>query len=432
MVTASPDSESTAAESAPDQLLRAILHGAPGADLHALLRELRETAPVHRSGLGPVWVLTRHADVQMALRDPRIRKGDASVADILTAPGFASRAVPSVTTSPALVFLNPPDHTRLRSLVSAGFTSARVEEMRPRIETVVDALLDDVEREAATSPGGVVDVMSSLAFPLPVQVIGDLVGVPAPDQAQFRALVRASAVALEPGATDDDIHSADRAAKQMAAYFGSLVTERKKQPADDLITALLGVRDGDEKLTRRELVVTVTLLFSAGFETTMNLIGNGLALVLDRPEARAGLLDDPALVAPMIEEVLRYESPVQVDGGVVAEPITIGGVDLPVGEWVLTLLGAANRDPLAFGSDAGAFRIDRTPNPHLAFSSGIHLCLGAGLARLEGSVFFTRFLNRFPRARLVAPEPAWRPGIVFRGVERLMIELHDPSSVALE
>jgi len=420
MVTASQ-----AAESAPDQLLRAILHGAPNDDLHALLGELRETAPVHRSALGPVWVLTRHADVQLALRDPRIRKGDASVADILTAPGFATRAVPSVTTSPALVFLNPPDHTRLRSLVSAGFTPTRVEAMRPRIEAVVEALLDAAEREAAASPEGVVEVMSSLAFPLPVQVIGDLVGVPEPDQAQFRALVRASAVALEPGASDDAIRAADRAAKQMAAYFGSLVTERKKAPTDDLISALLAVRDGDEKLTRRELVVTVTLLFSAGFETTMNLIGNGLSLVLSRPEARAGLLADPGLIGPMIEEVLRYESPVQVDGGIVAEPICIGGIDVPVGEWVLTLLGAANRDPLVFGADADTFRIDRSPNPHLAFSSGIHFCLGAGLARLEGAVFFQRFLERFPRARLVDPTPAWRPGIVFRGVERLPIQL-DP------
>ncbi len=403
---------------AHDDLLTSILHGVPGGDLPAVLRRLREAAPVYRSGLGPFWVLTRHADVQAALRDPRIIKGDDSVADLITAPGFAPRAVPSVTKSPALVFLNPPDHTRLRSLVSAGFTAARVEALRPRVEEITAELLD------AAAAQGRAEVLGDLAFHLPVRVIGELVGVPPEDRAQFRALVRASAVALEPGADEAAVVAADRAAKRMAAYFGALVTERRRAPQDDLVSALLAVREGDQQLTRRELVVTVTLLFSAGFETTMNLIGNGLFLLLSHPDQLERLRRDPALLPTAIDEVLRYESPVQVDGGVTTEPVTIGGVTIPEGEWVLTLLGAANRDPAVFGPDAEVFDVGRHPNPHLAFSSGIHYCLGAGLARLEGSVLFARILERFPALRLApGPPPAWRPGIVFRGLERLDVEL---------
>jgi cytochrome P450 len=385
-------------------------------DPYPLLDELREVAPVHHSANGDVWVLTRHADCLAALRDARLGKGNASAADIFSAPGMAHRGVPRVMKSRALVFLNPPDHTRLRQLVSRAFTPRRVDELAPVIDRELGHLIDQAPE------GEPFDVLDALAFPLPVAVIGELVGVPLADRAQFRQMVLDGAGALEPAASEGDIVRAERAARDMAVYFGELINERKRHPRDDLVSALLAARDGDDRLTRREVMVTLILLFSAGFETTMNLIGNGLYTLLRFPDELARLRADPALTPSAVEEVLRYESPVQVDGGLVLDDMEVAGAAIRRGSWVLTLLGAANRDPTAY-PDPHRFDVGRASDqPLLSFSAGIHYCLGASLARLEGSAVLSRFIERFGSIEL-AETPRWRDRLVIRGLESLVISV---------
>jgi cytochrome P450 len=414
-------------------VLELLLDPAVRAEPYEHYRRLREGAPVHRAGFAPVWCCTRYDDCREALRDPHMVQpgtelpGDPDPDDPSEDdPGAVAvfgprRRIDDPIASRSLLRLNPPDHTRLRGLVSRGFTPRRVEALRPAVEALTDRLLDDLEE------AGEVDLLDALGFPLPVQVIGELVGVPAADRDRFRSLVRAAANALEPGITDEEWVAAGEASSEMQAYFTELIAERRRTPRDDLASALVAVQrestveGGEAALTDEEMIATLILIFAAGFETTTNLIGNGVHTLLHHPDELARLRGDPSLDAAAVEEILRYQSPVQMDGRRAATDTVVGGRPVAAGEWVLTFLGAANRDPARF-EDPERFHIRERPTPVLSFATGIHYCLGASLARLEGQVVFRRLLDRFGTIELTA-EPTWRNTFILRGLDGLPVRV---------
>jgi cytochrome P450 len=404
------------------------------ADPYPRYARIRSTAPVFRSGMG-TWIMTRYADCQRVLRVPQFGKEQA--VDALARARAARMAhweigdqefedlVEFLGPRQSILTLNPPDHTRLRNLVSRAFTPSTVEALRPHVVVLCDRLLDDMAERAAA--GETVDVMTALAFPLPVAVIGELLGVPPEDRTQFQDLVRASTRAIEPVATAEDMRLARSARREMERYFQSLVAERRRRPTDDLLSELIAVRDGSDGLSEDELIASAILLFAAGFETTTNLIGNGLLALLRHPEQLARVRDgadrgdEPAL-ARAVEELLRWDSPVQLDVRMAFEDVEVGGTRISAGEGVMTLLGAANRDPQRF-SDPETFDVGRDEGPPMSFGSGIHFCLGAALARMEGQVVLARLLARFGDIELRSDDIRYRDRITLRGLVDLPVGL---------
>jgi cytochrome P450 len=398
----------------PDELLMLLFSDpAVRADPYPVYHQLREMAPVHRSEVFPLWVVSSFDGCGAVLRDPRFGKSDEAQRIFGSAPDAGQREVPIISRH-SMLRANPPDHTRLRGLVSREFTPRRVTEMRPAITGMVDVTLDDL----AAHGGG--DVMDVLAFPLPVRVIGELLGIPAADRDQFRTLVRDAAAALEPMTSREIVMRAERASEVMNGYFRALIATRRRDPSDDLISALIGLRDDGDRLSEDELVATIVLLFAAGFETTTNLIGNGLAALLAHPEEMERLRAEPALMPNAVEEMLRFEPSVQLDARTALVDADVGGIDVSAGEVVLTLLGAANRDPARY-PEPDRFDVARTGHQHLAFAAGIHFCLGAPLARLEGEIVFERLLSRFSRIEGDASSLRWRPSLTLRGLESLEV-----------
>ncbi len=382
------------------------------ADPYPLLRELRETSPVHRLGFADYWILTRFDDCRSVLRDQRLGK---------SGPGDL---VPSLVGAPSrdaggdrsMLFLNPPDHTRIRSLVSRAFTPRRVEQLRASIETMTTELLDEL---AATGGG---DLMARLAFPLPANVIGELVGIPRSDRDWLRPLILDLAATLEPGRGPTEAERAKVSRDKFREYLHDLIDRRRAEPADDLLSGLIAVADGEDRLTVGEMVMTVILIYGAGFETTTNLIGNMVHTLLRNPGQLAGLRADRSLVPATVEEVLRFEPPVQVDSRYAFEDVEVAGHRVRKGFVVMTLLGAANRDP-AVVDDPDRFDVGRSEIPLLSFSSGIHYCLGASLARLEGQVVLAGLLDRFGTWSATEENPPWKPRLTLRGLSRLPVSL---------
>jgi cytochrome P450 len=399
---------------ADDVLVRLFSDPAVRAEPYPAYRQLRETAPVHHSAVLPLWVTTRYDDCGTVLRDPRFGKSEEVQRIFGSSAQNSDREVPIISRY-SMLRMNPPDHTRMRGLVAREFTPRRVDELRPAVVAMVDEILDQL----ADDGGG--DVMDLLAFPLPVRVIGELLGVPVEDREQFRWIVRDAAGALEPMASAETIAAAEAASSTMNDYFRALITQRRREPADDLIGALIGVRDGSDRLSEDELVATIVLLFAAGFETTTNLIGNGLTCLLRHPDQMRMLRDDPTLGHGAVEEMLRYEGSVQLDARTALEDADIAGHNVEAGQVILTLLGAANRDPDRY-RDPDRFDITRTGTQHLSFAAGIHYCLGAPLARLEGEVVFERLLARFPDIT-GDTNPPWRPSLTLRGLETLQVSV---------
>jgi len=390
-------------------------------------RVLRETAPVYRSGVGFV-VCTRYEECQLALRDPRLGKDEIDREERARERFGHLEIFPRIqhltTRPPSLLFLNPPDHTRLRGLVSKAFTPRTVERLRPHIVELVDDLLDRIPR------GEVVDVMEALAYRLPVAVISAMLGVPSSDWPRFREVVGRVTVLLEPVIADDEIGPAFEAQAELEEYFANLVALRRRDPGDDLLSSLIAVEEGTDKLSEMELISTAILLFGAGFETTTNLIGNGLLALLRNPEQLARLRADLEAETPgaegaamrsAVEELLRYDSPVQFDGRYVFEAIELGGVPVPAGSQIVTALGAANRDPARF-TDPERLDLRRDEGPPMSFAGGIHFCLGAALARAEGQVVFDRLLARFGAIELATDSPTFRNRITLRGLAELPVE----------
>ncbi|PYE13513.1 cytochrome P450 [Williamsia limnetica] len=393
-------------------LLRAALltdHGSAGP--YESYRRLRTSHPVLQTSSGVV-VLSRHRDCDSALRDRKLGKADESL-------GFGLTEVPVELQREAMhrfrrtmLFRNPPDHTRLRRLITDVFTTRHVEFLRTRIVATIEHLLD----EMADKP--TVDVMTDLALPLPVTVIGDLLGLPAEGRELAAHFVRDLVAPLEPMSDAQAVRRAARAEDYLAAYLGTLLAAKRIHPADDLLSRLAAAH-GEDRLDDDECVGTAILLFAAGFETTTNLIGNGLAALLANPCQADLLRRQPALSANAIEELLRYDAPIQTNGRTVLEPTQIAGVDLEPGQVVVTLLGAANRDP-DHVTRPDALDITRIVSRPLSFGAGIHFCLGAALARMEGAELFPRLLDRFPELAATG-EAKWRPGLSFRGLISLPV-----------
>jgi len=386
-------------------------------DPYPRYRAIRERAPVHKSAL-ELWVVSRFDDCQQVLRHPQMGKSDDASAQRL---GLTEAELAELTAGrmrqPSLLFLNPPDHTRLRSLVQMAFTPRTVEELRPHIARLTDELLDSVEDLSAAGP---VDVMQALAFPLPVTVIGEMLGIPPADRPAFQPLVRAGTTMLEFNVNLDQMRAAAAANDEMVVYFEGLVAERRRQPRGDLLSELIGVEEAGDRLAPEELISTAILLFAAGFETTTNLIGNGLYALLRHPAELARLRASPDLARLAVEEMLRWDSPVQLDGRTAFADVVIGGELIGAGDTVVTLLGAANRDPARF-PDPDRFDVGRDDGPPMSFGSGIHYCLGAALARVEGQVVFERLLARFAAMELAGEEPDYRPGLTLRGLTSLLV-----------
>jgi cytochrome P450 len=366
------------------------------------------------SGL-EMWVSTRFDDCQLVLRDPRFGKREDEGVDDRFGPNAVSPdQFEFLSERRSMLFMNPPDHTRLRGLVSKAFTPRTVERLRPEIVTLVDDLLDELPE------GEPVDVISALAFPLPVAVIGRMLGVPAEDWPRFQSVMRNVTVLLEPMIPPDQLELAFAGQRELDAYFHELLAERRRHPQDDLISHLLAVEEGSDRLTELELISTATLLFGAGFETTTNLIGNGLYALLTHPAELARLRADRSVMRLAVDELLRFDSPVQLDGRRAHENVDVGGYMVDNGASIVTLLGAANRDPAHF-QDPDRLDVTRDEGPPMSFGSGIHYCLGAALARAEGQVVFDRLLERFGTMELADEQPARRDRITLRGLLELPV-----------
>jgi cytochrome P450 len=384
------------------------------ADPYPVYHRLRAESPVYRHPLG-FFVLTRYDDISAFLRDARFGKSGYQA---LFAARFGGGPDASWLAL-SMLFRDPPDHTRLRALVGQAFTPRVVETLRPRVQAIVDRLLD------AVGGAGRMDVIEDLAYPLPVTVISELLGVPVHEADQVKAWSRDVARALDAIALPVGPEVLERgrlATRGMVEYFGRLADERRRRPGDDLLSGLVAAEEAGDRLTERELLATCVLLYVAGHETTVNLVGNGLLALLQHPAAWRQLRENPTLLPDAIEELLRYDGPVQRTGRMAAEDLKIGGVAIPAGTLVLGLLGAANRDPAQF-VEPDRLDLARSEPRHLAFGTGIHYCLGASLARLEGQMALGALLRRFPGLALDVERPAWRPSSALRGLEALPVRL---------
>jgi cytochrome P450 len=375
-------------------------------DPYPLYRYLHAAAPVQWNDVLGAWTLARYADVVEALTDPRFS------ADRTAEPFEGSVVAKSMLVS------DPPDHTRLRALVQKAFTPRMVEQLRPRIASIVRELLD---RVASSGEVRSFDVIGDLAYPLPVVVIAELLGVPPEDRETFRDWSADLAASLDPLVSDDLLQRATESRHALHAYLRSIIAERRRAPRSDLISALVAVEERGDILSEPELVVMCNLLLIAGHETTVNLIGNGVLALLHHPEQLALLRESPGLIGTAVEELLRFDSPVQMTGRLVSEPLEIGGQRIEAGQFVLPLLGAANRDPLQFG-EPDRLDLRRSPNPHVGFGRGIHFCLGAPLARLEGQMAIGALVQRFPKLAL-AGTPERRDQITLRGLKSLPVSI---------
>lgn len=388
--------------------------------------ELRDEVPVHQHPDG-YWVLSRHADCLAILRDRRA-SSDSLHVDLERAPkGFnadrrradlAQIRATGIDARPFL-FRDPPDHTRLRGLVQRAFTPRTVAGLTQFVEAEVARLLDEALQ------AGTFDVVDHLAWPLPVAVICELMGVPQEDREVFRERSATLARGLDPEfLLPDEVRLArDEALAHFALYFYGLFEERRSHPRDDLLTALVAAHDGEDRLSDGELLSTAILLLVAGHETTVNLLSGGVLALARDERAQKAWRADRALDRTAPDELLRVTSPVQLTGRFVTEPFQVAGVDLEPGTFCMLLIGGANRDPAVFEEPASV-RLDREPNPHLGFGFGLHHCLGAPLARLEARIVLRALLDATSDVR-VADEGTvrYRPNLVLHGLERLDVEV---------
>ena len=386
------------------------------ADPYPHFAEMRAGDPVHLS-LIDLWVLFGYDDVFRLLRDPSMSVQDDKIeirdeeryAELVAAAGG------ELERDTSMLNTDPPDHTRLRRLVSKAFTPAAINALRPRIQELVDQVLDGMEARG----GG--DVVTDLAFPLPFDVISEMLGMPEADKEQIAAWSGTIVKSLDPMVAADVFAEIRAASDAMNAHIDGVVTWKREHPADDLMTALIAAEEDGDRLTSAELRDQVALLFIAGHETTVNLIGTGIFELLRHPDQAAILRDDPALDATAIDELLRFVSPVQFSRRITLADIRFRETTIPKGMFVLAGLASANHDPDKWGPTADELDVRREgAGQHLSFGSGAHYCLGASLAKLEGQIAIGGFLRRFPNAAL-AGEPEWNGRINLRGLEHLPV-----------
>jgi cytochrome P450 len=383
-------------------------------DPYPLYERMRREYPVCRSAEG-IWYLTRYADVDAALRDPRLSKDHARMRRWhARQTGRKDLGGLRARFGRSMLHADPPEHTRLRKLANKAFTTRRTEGLRPRIEAIVEGLLD-----AARAAGSTMELIEALAYPLPVTVICELFGVPPSDRDRLRAW-SGQLVNQTDGVLTPDSQRIEQAADEFEEYLRDLMDKRRAEPANDILSALVAVADSDEQFTDNELVSTCYLLLVAGHQTTVNLIGNGTLALLRHPDQLRRLQRDPTLIRSAIEELLRYDSPVQRVTRIVVGQLEIGGYILGDGEFVSPVLAAANRDPDYF-PDPDRLDLGRAGNRHLSLSNGAHFCLGAPLARLEGEVAIGALVQRLPALRLATETITWRSKSTFRGVEALRL-----------
>lgn len=368
---------------------------------------LRSAAPIFYWETWNIFFLTRHADCSELLRDNRL--------------GHGSMGEPSPEQNPLsamqsnwLLFKNPPDHTRLRSLVHKAFTPRMIEQLRGIIQTITDQLLDQVQMK------GELELIADLAYPLPVTAIAEMLGIPEQDRHTFHEWSDALARSLDLTEDPAVYERATKAAATFTDYLRELAKRRRVEPRNDLLSALVAVEEAGDHLSEAELYGTCSLLLIAGHETTINLIGNGTLALLQHPTQLRLLQQQPALIKLAVEELLRYDSPVQMTSRQAVEEMEMGGQVLQPGQQVSFMLGAANRDPAVF-ANPNELDITRKNNPHLAFGSGIHYCLGAPLARLEGQIAIETLLRRMPKLSLATDTAVYRDNYVLRGLETLPV-----------
>jgi cytochrome P450 len=380
---------------------------------------LREEEPFHQSPFG-VLVLSRYADCLFMLQHPNVSSDERnSIAYKLFMQAQGMSGEDRFVERRPFLFMDPPDHTRLRGLVTKAFTPRVIDKLRPRIQEVVDAAID-----AAVEKGSM-DVINDLAYPLPVTVISEMLGVPAADHETFKEWSRELARSLDPDLVlpPEVIARRQQAAEEFAEYFRGLIAARRREPQDDLLSALIAAEQDGAVMSEEELLSTCILILIAGHETTVNLIGNGVLAFMRNRDAFERFKADPAgLARTAVEEVLRYDPPVQMTGRIALEDIEVGGHKISKGEQSVLLIGSANRDPGQF-SEPNTFDAGRAKNNHLSFSSGIHFCLGAPLARLEGQIALRTMAERLPQMELAAGELGYKENIVLRGLAALPVSL---------
>jgi cytochrome P450 len=379
---------------------------------------LRDADPVHRSPL-EVWVLFRYDDVVRVLRDASLSVQIDNAAPTLRTQLFAENAPAEAQERGVHAILNidPPDHTRLRRLVSKAFTPKMVHELRPRIETLVDEALGAM----AARGGG--DVVSDLAFPLPFTVISEMLGMPEGNRDEVRGWSHTLTKTLDPILTPEEVQASIVAADSMLGHIQDVLAWKREHPADDLLSGLLAAEDEGDRLSEDELLDQVILLYVAGHETTVNLIGNATLALLRHPDQLDKLRADPELDAGAIEELLRYDSPVQFSRRITLEDADIDGTTIPAGSFVLTCLGSANHDAARWGSTSETLDITRADaGHHMSFGNGIHHCLGSSLARVEGQAAIGALVRRFPAMELDG-EPERNGRVVLRGLDSLPVRL---------
>jgi cytochrome P450 len=381
------------------------------ADPHPALAALRESGPAHQVDIRlgvPVWMVARYDDVLAALSDPRLSNDPHHAAAL-------SEVLRGDLLSRSMIGTDPPGHTRLRRLVSKAFTARRVEGLRPRVQEITDALLDRI------TPRGAAELIGEFALPLPVTVIGELLGVPEVDRDRFRSWT--DEMLDRPFDPRSDMARVTAARERMHGYLADLVAAKRAHPADDLLTDLVEATDEGERLDGQELLAMIFLLLIAGYVTTVSLIGNGTLALLRHPDQLDRLRADPSLVPEAVEELLRFDGPVNPGLTRYAlEDLEIGGVRIPRGDIVLLAIAAADRDPDRFTAPDRLDVGDADPG-HLAFGHGVHYCLGAPLARLEGQVAFATLLERLPDLALATREDQlrWTGGGVLRGLRELPV-----------
>jgi cytochrome P450 len=386
------------------------------ADPYPVFRQLREEEPLHRSPVLGGVVLTRYADVKACLNDPRL-SSDRITPFVKHRPDRAHAAeIQALGRMLGLwaVFTDPPKHTHLRGLMNTAFTTRAVERLRPRVEALVGELIDHV------SDLGQMDLIRDFAWPLPITVIAEMLGVPREDRAALKVWSDELATFVGSAlATSDKYERAARSSGQMSDYFRDLIGQRRASPRDDLVSALVAADEQHDTTSEEELIATTILLLFAGHETTTNLIGNGILSLLRHPAELHALRTDPSLIVPAVEELLRYEGPTAAMVRIALEDVALpSGGTIGRGDRVFLMINAANRDPRHF-DDPERVNVRRDPNRHIAFGYGLHFCVGAPLARLEAQIAIPALLRRLPDLVLETDELPWLDSLVFRGVRSL-------------
>ena len=388
-------------------------------DPYPTYARLHEEGPLHYLDVGnkwAVWSIFSHAECASIAKDPRL---SAKRAKQMLLPLPLSRQSEfgelARMLSLWLIFMDPPEHTRLRKLLNKGFSAAAVEDLRPQVEVIVDQMLKPLQY------GAEVDLMREFANPMPVRIILEMLGIPQELRDTFVDWSRAIAVFRgNPNRTVEEARAAQDALIELTEFFRTTVAERRRNKGNDLISLLIDIEEEGEVLTEEELYAQCIALLFAGHETTRNLIGNGMYTLLRNPREIAELREKPEMIRSAVEELLRYESPVQFTARVLKEDIEVCGQQLRKGWTVLCMLGAANRDPKQF-REPNELDLKRLNNQHLAFSAGLHFCIGAQLARLEGQIALRALVQRFPKMKLAGPRPEWASTFGFRGLKSLAV-----------